>query len=111
MLTRKLCYRIDDRVANRPVFPGTSPISADSVPRPGLSLSGTQDVPYFGLSIAFASNTSIHIKYYMTEAVSRQSLLRLHTLVCLQKVLVFHRICSQEITGYGRPLTAIAYNL
>ena len=33
------------------------------VPRPGLSLPGTQDVPYFGLFIAFVSNTSIRIEF------------------------------------------------
>ena len=41
------------RVANRPVFPGTSRISRDvpyfeaCVPSPGLGLPGTQNVQYF----------------------------------------------------------------
>ena len=61
------------RVANRPVFPGTSRISRDvpyfraCVPSPGLGLPGTQSVPYFReakVQSFWCDATAVHIKFH-----------------------------------------------
>ena len=66
---RHLCRvpRTVTRVANRPIFPGTSRISGACLPSPGLGLPRTQNVPYFReakVKIFWCDATPMHIKFH-----------------------------------------------